>query len=70
MITILGDDLYLTGPQVNKRFGISSMTRWRWERSARLGFPVPMKINKRSYFKRSELDLWESNQRPNPARAA
>jgi len=63
-------DSYLTGPQVNERFGISSMTRWRWAHSARLAFPVPIKINGRSYFKRSELDLWESNQRPKPVKAA
>lgn len=55
-------DSYLTGPQVNKRFSISAMTRWRWERNPKLSFPVPIKINNRSYWKHSALDVWERDR--------
>jgi predicted DNA-binding transcriptional regulator AlpA len=53
------NDSYLTGPQVDKRFSISAMTRWRWQRNPHLSFPVPIKINNRCYWKHSALDLWE-----------
>jgi hypothetical protein len=63
-------DSYLTGPMVNKRYNITSMTRWRWERSPHLAFPAPMKVNNRSYWKRSALDLWESNRPSKLARSS
>jgi predicted DNA-binding transcriptional regulator AlpA len=62
-------DSYLTGPMVNKRFNISAMTRWRWERDPRLSFPPPLKINNRSYWQLAALQLWESN-RPSKSVAA
>jgi hypothetical protein len=63
-------DCYLTGPMVNKRFNISAMTRWRWENDPRLQFPVPIKINNRSYFKIESLLRWESNRPSKTAKAA
>lgn len=62
-------DSYLTGPMVNKRFNISAMTRWRWERNPQLAFPTPIKINTRSYWQLAALQLWESN-RPSKSVAA
>ncbi len=56
----MNDDSYLTGPQVNKRFSISAMTRWRWERDANLGFPAPLRIKNRSYWKLTALESWET----------
>jgi predicted DNA-binding transcriptional regulator AlpA len=56
------NDLYLTGPQVNKRFSISAMTRWRWEKSPQLEFPAPLKINQRSYWLLASLQHWERNR--------
>lgn len=64
------EDSYLTGPQVNRRYSISSMTRWRWERNTQLAFPAPIKINNRSYWKRSALDLWERDRASKSATAA
>jgi predicted DNA-binding transcriptional regulator AlpA len=63
-------DSFLTGPQVNERYNISAMTRWRWERNPQLAFPAPMKINNRSYWKRSALDLWERDRASKSAKAA
>jgi hypothetical protein len=60
------DDSYLTGPMLNKRFNISAMTRWRWQRNPSLAFPSPMKVNNRSYWKISALDLWEGNRPSKP----
>jgi predicted DNA-binding transcriptional regulator AlpA len=55
-------DSYLTGPMVNKRYNISAMTRWRWERSRELGFPAPLKINNRNYWLLEALQLWEGER--------
>jgi predicted DNA-binding transcriptional regulator AlpA len=69
-MTADNEDSYLTGPQVNRRFSISAMTRWRWERNKQLAFPAPIKINGRSYWKRSALDLWERDRASKSAKAA
>jgi predicted DNA-binding transcriptional regulator AlpA len=50
---------WLTGPQVARRFGISSMSLWRWMRDSRLGFPDPTHIRKRNYWRLSEIVEWE-----------
>jgi predicted DNA-binding transcriptional regulator AlpA len=63
-------DSYLTGPQVNKRFNISAMTRWRWERDPKLAFPAPLKINNRSYWQIESLQLWELNRKGSKSVAA
>jgi predicted DNA-binding transcriptional regulator AlpA len=56
-------DSYLTGPMVNKRYNISSMTRWRWEKNRELAFPPPIKINNRGYWRLETLQVWESERR-------
>ncbi len=53
------DDTFLPGPRVDERYGISPMTRWRWERNAALNFPKPLKINGRCYWRIQELAGWE-----------
>jgi predicted DNA-binding transcriptional regulator AlpA len=63
-------DSYLTGPMVNERFNISSMTRWRWERNPQLAFPAPMKINNRSYWRLAALQIWENNRPSKSATAS
>jgi predicted DNA-binding transcriptional regulator AlpA len=52
-------DRFLTGPEVDRRYSRSAMTRWRWSKDATLGFPVPMKINGRLLYRLSELEAWE-----------
>jgi predicted DNA-binding transcriptional regulator AlpA len=52
-------DRFLTGPEVDRRYSRSAMTRWRWSKDATLGFPVPMKVNGRLLYRLSELEAWE-----------
>lgn len=53
------DEAFLTGPQVLKRYGISEMTLYRWLKDEGLGFPKPMVVNGRRFFKEGELTNWE-----------
>jgi predicted DNA-binding transcriptional regulator AlpA len=50
---------YLTGPQVLERYQISDMTLHRWQKDAKLGFPEPMVIRRRKFFREDELVAWE-----------
>ena len=56
---MLDQDRFLTGPEVDRRYSRSAMTRWRWSKDAALGFPVPMKVNGRLLYRLSELEAWE-----------
>ena len=53
------ESLFLTGPKVDARYGISAMTRWRWERNPSLAFPSPITINGRKLWRLSDLEAWE-----------
>jgi predicted DNA-binding transcriptional regulator AlpA len=70
MTTTDPTDSYLTGPQVNERYSISAMTRWRWEKNPQLAFPAPLKINNRSYWQLASLQLWERNRASKTVEAA
>lgn len=52
-------ETYLTGPQVLKRYGISEMTLYRWQKDELLAFPKPMIIRRRKFFREEELTAWE-----------
>jgi hypothetical protein len=53
------DDL-LSAPQVRRRYGgISDMCLWRWLRDQQLGFPQPLIIRKRRYWRTKKLEAWE-----------
>jgi len=53
---------YLTARQVLTRYGITDMTLWRWLADDGLGFPRPLKINRRRYFKEADLMAWERHR--------
>ncbi len=53
------DGEWLTGTQVARRFGISSMSLWRWMHDPKLGFPIPTRIRERNYWRLSEIIEWE-----------
>jgi hypothetical protein len=53
------DSSWLTGAQVNERYSISPMTRYRWERNPGLDFPTAMKINRRKFWQLALLEGWE-----------
>lgn len=56
-------DHRLTGPQVRARFGnISHMTLWRWLRSPEVGFPQPLVVANRRYWRLGDIDSWERAQ--------
>ncbi|MCO6422240.1 hypothetical protein FB008_102210 [Sinorhizobium medicae] len=50
---------YLTSAQVMSRYSISEMTLFRWQKSEKLGFPQPMVVNRRKFFKVDDLTAWE-----------
>jgi len=56
----IGDaEVFLTGQQVRTRYGVSDMTLYRWRSDATLGFPAPISINRRNYWREAELIAWE-----------
>ena len=55
-----GETRYLPDPQVAKRYGVSSMTLWRWDRDPRVNFPKPIRIHRRKYRDVAELIAWEA----------
>lgn len=44
---------------VMNRYGVVSRTLDRWVKNAALGFPAPVVINRRRYFRLAELEQWE-----------
>jgi predicted DNA-binding transcriptional regulator AlpA len=50
---------YLPARQVWERYGVTSMSLWRWLRDADLRFPKPMRIGRFRYWRLSDLVAWE-----------
>ena len=55
-------DILLPAVKVLARYGVSQMSLWRWERDANLGFPSPVRIARRRYFRLSDLLEFERRQ--------
>jgi len=54
------DDVYLSSSQVCERYGkTSTMSLWRWLSDAKLNFPKPITIQRRRFWKLSDLVAWE-----------
>jgi predicted DNA-binding transcriptional regulator AlpA len=54
------DSVLLPSAKVKMRFGgISDMTLWRWERNEKLGFPQPVRINRRRYYRLGDIKEFE-----------
>jgi predicted DNA-binding transcriptional regulator AlpA len=53
---------YLPAADVRGRYGVSDMSLWRWSRDEALGFPKPLRINRRRLWKLSELEEWEAER--------
>jgi predicted DNA-binding transcriptional regulator AlpA len=43
-------------------YGVSDMSLWRWLRDVGLGFPQPLRINGRRFWKASQLEAWEASR--------
>ena len=54
--------VYLTAPQVRARYSIHSSTLWRWLGREALGFPRPIKISERRFWKLADLESWEASR--------
>ncbi|KAB2712927.1 helix-turn-helix domain-containing protein [Brucella intermedia] len=52
-------DGYLTSRQVMDRYKISEMTLYRWQKDEGLGFPKPLNIRRRNFFREDEIVAWE-----------
>lgn len=55
-------DVFLTGPQVQRRYQKSHVSIWRWMNDEALGFPAPIKINRLNYWRLDDLKAWESQR--------
>jgi hypothetical protein len=53
------NDVYLSRTSQRKRYNISPMTLWRWERDPHLNFPPAIEINGRKYRSLRSLEAWE-----------
>ena len=52
----------LPGPAVCRRYDVSSMTLYRWQRDPDLKLPRPVQINSRNYWYIDELEAWERSR--------
>ncbi len=55
-------DELVPDPQVCKELGVSAMSLWRWDRDpemAALGWGAPIRINKRKYRGRQQLEAFK-----------
>jgi predicted DNA-binding transcriptional regulator AlpA len=59
MDTCDDSQIWLTAPQVARRFGITAMTLWRWMHDPELDFPTPVQRRKRNYFDAGAIAEWE-----------
>jgi len=53
---------YLPAGAVRARYGVSDMSLWRWLHDEALGFPAPIRINKRRFWRLAELEAWEATR--------
>ncbi|WP_210245946.1 DNA-binding protein [Methylobacterium sp. WL19] len=55
-------DELLPATPTRMRYGVSDMTLWRWENDPALGFPKPIRINGRRYWRIADLQAFEARQ--------
>jgi hypothetical protein len=54
-----GHDTLVPDPQVQKEFGVTAMSIWRWDRDPeliKLGWPAPIRIRSRKFRSRIALE--------------
>jgi predicted DNA-binding transcriptional regulator AlpA len=52
-------DNHLPTKKVAARYGVSTRTVERWGSNKEVGFPAPMKVNRRKYWSEKSLTEWE-----------
>src|SRR3954447_6194300 len=53
------EDVHLPAPQVRRRYGRSDMWLWRLLQDEKSGFPKPLIIKSRRYWRLADLKRWE-----------
>jgi predicted DNA-binding transcriptional regulator AlpA len=61
MSDIINETVWVSATSVRRRYdNISATTLWRWEVDSELGFPKPMQVGSRKYYRLSDLEAWEA----------
>ena len=53
---------FLPAAAVRARYGVSDMSLWRWTRDQKLGFPAPIRINNRRFWRLTDLEAFEARR--------
>ena len=53
---------FLPTAAVRARYGVTKQSLWRWLHKEALGFPKPIRINNRLFWKTAELEAWENSR--------
>lgn len=60
----MNEDKFIPAHEVREMSGgIADMTLWRWLQDDQLGFPQPIRIKTRRYWKKSIVEQWLEGQR-------
>jgi predicted DNA-binding transcriptional regulator AlpA len=68
-VSAVSEKRLLPDPIVCRRYGVCSMTLWRWDHDPNLKFPKPLRIRGRKYRDQNELDAFDAVQVNNGATA-
>ena len=58
----MSKDVFVSTRKLVERYGVSDRTIDRWLASEALEFPQPILINKRRYWRLSDIEAWEQAQ--------
>jgi predicted DNA-binding transcriptional regulator AlpA len=59
----LKEERLMTCRQIREMFGdVSQATVFRWGKNPALGFPAPVQIHRRNYWRASEIRAWREKQ--------
>ena len=57
------DDDLLNSREIRRMFGgVCEMTIWRWTHSEQIGFPKPVQIGRRNYWRRGDIRRWREER--------
>lgn len=52
-------DVLVSSKRLRARYGVTDRTIHRWENDLRMGFPQPLRIRGRKYWRLEELESYE-----------
>jgi predicted DNA-binding transcriptional regulator AlpA len=55
-------ECFLPAAQVRQRYSVTDMSLWRWLKDDSLGFPQPIRIKGRRFWRLDDLRAWEASQ--------